>query len=291
VLHAALELPLGHAPTIDKPVLAGDGESRAHPPVDSGNPTVASVVEAFLLHDERHSGPRTHAERNYYLQLFCEAHGRKLLSECKSFHLKDWLAAHDEWQNPSTKGNIIRCVKRAFNWAVKDEQVLRNPFLGVEQPKRNRRRPVTQEEFDSLVAAAGKKKRLARFVEALRFIKWAGARPCEVEAVRWEHLHIDLDKGQGVIILPEHKTAKATKDHSPRVIQLIDPVVQLLLEIKRRGDHAQYVFVGKGKKPWSRNGLQQNVRRLRREIGLDEKVVLYGIRHEFATRSIRNGWR
>ncbi len=44
---------------------------RASPPLDSGdNHTLASIIEAFMLHDEKHSKPRTYYERSRYLQLF-----------------------------------------------------------------------------------------------------------------------------------------------------------------------------------------------------------------------------
>src|SRR5262245_40960913 len=51
-------------------------ERAANPPVDGGDPTVASVIDAFLDHDVRRSGTRTYYERRLYLQLFAEAVGR-----------------------------------------------------------------------------------------------------------------------------------------------------------------------------------------------------------------------
>jgi hypothetical protein len=61
-------------------------EQRANSPVDQGNPTVVSVVEAFLAHDEKHSAPRTFYERKRYLQLFAEEHGRLPVKDCKAYH-------------------------------------------------------------------------------------------------------------------------------------------------------------------------------------------------------------
>jgi site-specific recombinase XerD len=69
----------------------------------------------------------------------------------------------------------------------------------------------------------------------------------------------------------------------------VEEAVRLLSEVRARKDHDHFVFVGKGRKPWSRNGLQQNVRRLRREVGLADDVVLYGIRHDFGTRGVLQG--
>ncbi len=259
---------------------------RANPSLDSGDDhTVASVIEAFLLHDEKHSNPRTYYERKRYLQLFSEEHGRRRIKDCKPFHLTTWLDANPRWANPATHSYVVRCIKRPFNWAVKLEMISRNPFKNVEHVQGQRRRPITQEEFDLLIEAASKKKRFVRFVEALRFMRLTGCRPCEVRALRWEHL--DLDRA--VIVLAQHKTATMRKDKAPRVIHLVEEAVQLLVQIKAREDHSQFVFVGKARRPWSRNGIQQNVRRLRKEFGLADDVVIYGIRHEFGTRGVLNG--
>ncbi len=65
--------------------------------------------------------------------------------------------------------------------------------------------------------------------------------------------------------------------------------MQLLIGIRRREEHPELVFVRRGKQGWSRNGIQQNIRRVRRKIGLPEDVVLYGVRHKFGTQAILNG--
>jgi integrase len=259
---------------------------RANPPLDSGDDhTVASIIEASLLHDEKHSKPRTYYERARYLQLFSEAHGRKLVKDVKPFHLTTWLDAHPEWSNAATHSYVVRCVKRPFNWAVKLEMINRNPFKSVEHVQGKRRRPITQDEYARLIAAACKKKRLARFVEALRFMRLTGCRPGELRSLCWEH--IDLERA--VIVLRDHKTVATRKDKAPRVIPLVEDAVRLLVQIRARKDHVRFVFVARGGKPWSRGGLQQNVRRLREEVGLPDDVVVYGIRHDFGTRGVLRG--
>jgi integrase len=207
------------------------------------------------------------------------------VQDARPFHLTTWLDAHPKWSNPATRSYIVRCVKRPFNWAVKLEMIPRNPFKSVEHTQGQRRRPITQEEYDKLIRAAGKKKPLFRFGEALCFMRLTGCRPCEVRSLCWSH----IDLGRRVITFTQHKTSTTRKDKAPRCIPLVEEAVRLLKQIKARQDHPHFVFVSKGRKPWSRNGLQQNVRRLREEIGLPDDVVVYGIRHDFGTRGVLRG--
>jgi site-specific recombinase XerD len=93
-----------------------------------------------------------------------------------------------------------------------------------------------------------------------------------------------------MIVLPRHKTVRRLKNKKPKKISLAHPEAQDLLKtIRDRGDHSDHVFVSRRRRPWSRGGLQQNVKRLRKEVGLSEEVVLYGLRHSWATRGCKNG--
>lgn len=259
--------------------------ARANTAVDDGDPTVASVIEAFLTHDQRHSSDRTYYERKRVLQLFAEKHGRRLVRECKAFHLTSWMDAHPQWTNLSTHSYIVRCIKRPFHWAVAEDLIQKNPFRNVKHSSSPPRRPITEDEFTCLRDAASKQPRWARFLEALHFMRLTGCRPGEVRVARWP----DLDINRGVIVLRKHKTSRTRKDRAPRVIHLVQEAVDLLVRIRARAEHPEFIFTCRGKRQWSRNGLQQNVRRLRRQIGLPEDVVLYGIRHEFGTRGILQG--
>ena len=75
----------------------------------------------------------------------------------------------------------------------------------------------------------------------------------------------------------------------PRVVPLVQEVVDLLLEIAAREEHDKFVFVTHRRTPWARSSIQQTLRRLRRKIGLPEDVVLYGCRIHVGTYSMRNG--
>jgi integrase len=74
----------------------------------------------------------------------------------------------------------------------------------------------------------------------------------------------------------------------PRVIHLTDAVVILLRDLYRQRPGAEFLFTNRRGWPYYRNSIQQNLRRLRRKIGLPEDVKLYGARHGFGTRAVLN---
>ena len=260
-------------------------EHLACVPVDNGNPTVLAVIEAFLAHDEKQSKERTYYERKRYLQLFTEARGRLLVKECKVYHLTSWLDEHPEWLNPWTRSYAIRCVKRPFNWAVQQDLLERNPFGKVPPGKGDPRRCMTPQEFGKLLMAA-REHQMTGLIEVLRFLYIVGCRPEVVRHLRWDHVQwhrqmIVIDKPADLKLLKVRKRLRLSLAHPS--------AFEILRTIQGRNDHPEYVFVTRLRKPWSRNGIQQHVRRLRREAGLAEDVVTYGLRHSWATRGVRSG--
>ncbi len=258
-------------------------ECLSNPPVDGGDPTVASVIEAFLEYASKRDAESTFYERKLYLQKFADVHGGRLVRDCKAFHLTSWVDAHPSWESEWTKSYAIRNVKRPFNWAVRQGLIPHNPFAAVEHRAGNRRRPIAKAEFKKLLSAAPPKSGL---VEVLRFAIWSGARPCEMRALRWT----DVDLKGRVIRLFKHKTSRTQRDsNKPRNIVLIPQAVSLLSKLRRRHPGSEFVFLSSRRKPWRRCSLQQAVRRLRRSVNLPDDAVLYGIRHFWGTNSVLSG--
>jgi integrase len=260
-------------------------EVLANPPVEGGDPTVASVVDEFLEFSVKRDAPSTFYERKLYLQNFCTHHGPRLVRDCKPLHLSKWVDKHPKWISDWTKHYAMRCVVRPFNWAVKGKLIEENPFTGVTWPKCDgQRRPMSSEEYEALLKAAGKTSRLG---EILRFLWNTGCRPSELRHLWWQDIHLKVP--YPAIILKEHKTSRTQRTPNPRVIPLVQEVVDLLSEIAARQEHDEFVFVTHRRTPWARSSIQQTLRRLRRKIGLPEDVVLYGCRIHVGTYSIRNG--
>jgi integrase len=264
-------------------------ELAANPPVDGGDPTIASVVDAYLDFAQRRNAPRTYYERRLLLQDFVDAVGWRRVKDCKVHHLTAWLDGHSTWKSEWTRATALKTVQRPFNWAVTEGLIPSNPFAGkAAEPTGEARRPMTRREYSRLWAAARTGKPATsgrRLREILFFLKRTGARPSELRLLLWSH--VDLD--HAVIVLPHHKTRRAQREPRPRVIQLVPHIVKLLILIRRRDEGCEHVFVTHLGTAWARNSIQQRIKRLRAKAGVPDDAKLYGLRHSFGTRAILNG--
>jgi integrase len=278
-----------------------------NPAPESPRHTVASVIELYLNYARGKYSPDALAVRLHYLQLFAEDHGWRELNDkdCLPFHLTSWLDAHPDWKSDWTKAHACAVVQRPFNWAVKQRLIPTNPFRGAAHATGAPRRPLTEDEFQALLRATSvwvKRKRYknprpsdlkrrqrpsagARFRELLVFLRYTGARPCEASRLAWD----DIDLDNAVIVLEKHKTSRTQKVKKPRVIPLHPVVVKLLIQIRRRSEPGDRVFLNHRKTPWNRSNLGLRMRRLREIAGVPDDAKLYGLRHGFGTRSILNG--
>jgi integrase/recombinase XerD len=272
-------------------------ERAANPPIDSPDQTVASIIDVYLSHIARRRSPRTYAECKRYLQWFAEAHGYRLVRECKPIHLTEWIDSKPEWKSDWTIATRLDIVNRPFNWAVRQGLIANNPFRSVKHRVGEPRRPVTDKEFWALLRATapkrptGRKRRRRptageRFRQVLFFLRYTGARPGELSALRWDE--VDLDKR--VIVLRHHKTSRMQSKYRPRVIPLVKLVVKLLRRIRHQeSPEAERVFLTGRRTAWNKDSLGLRLRRLRERVGLPESLKLYGVRHGFGTKSILNG--
>lgn len=266
---------------------------RANPAVGSGRQTVASIIERYLRHAKNTYAERSLYERQLILQSFAEKHGWREVNDrdCLPYHITEWIDEHPEWKSDWTKAQVVAVVQRPFNWAAKERIIPANPFRGKTHRGGSPRRPMTDDEFTRLLAAArGKETRKKptpgeRFIELLRFLRATGCRPGEASKLRWEH----VDCEGGVIVIPIHKTTRTQREKKPRVIILTPEVVQLLTEIRRRNEPGEYVFRTHRGTCWNRSNLSLRVQRAREKAGIPPDAKLYGLRHAFGTRAVMNG--
>lgn len=265
-------------------------EAAANPPVDGGDPTVASLLDAYLDDAIENNRPRTFAEKKYLLQRFTYAYGTRLVKQLKAYDLTKWLNTQTGWKSAWSRSNGIKVIKGAFAWGVRQELIPRNPFAAARQSEGPNHRPMTGDEFRRLLRAARAEERREgatssgrRFRQAVIFLRLTGARPSELRDLTWPMLNLEL----GLAELPEHKTRHRSKE--PRRIYLVPLAVRLLQAIGRSDGFEGYVFKTHRGGPWSRNALQQHLRRLRNAAQLPEDAVLYGNRHNYVTQSLMNG--
>ena len=283
------------------------------PSPDTKQLTVAGVIELYLAHAGKLLDERTLYERKLYLQIFAETHGFRPATDVGAtpFHLTSWLDSHPEWKSDWTKSHAVAIVQRPFNWAVRQRLIVSNPFRGVAYRPGQPRRPMTDDEFEALVIAADPPRKSStkerypcgrkvcpsdkrrksgptpgqRFIEIVRFLRLTGARTCEASHLRWTEIDIE----NAVIVIKKHKTSRTQREPKPRVIPLMQELVDLLVAIRARKEPGEVVFLNHRGTPWNRSNLALRTRRAREKAGVPDDAKLYGLRHAFGTRAIVNG--
>lgn len=240
--------------------------------------TVATVCDLFLAHSEKQNKPDTFTLYRYYLQDFCETHGRRMAVELKPFHVSRWLDSHPKWKG--SRANAIEAVKRAFGWATDEGLLTKNPIQGVKKPAKGRRdRIVTREERETILAAI-KDRPFREFVLAMQE---TGCRPSEVARVTAADVNLDA----GLWVLKDHKTARKTR--RPRVVYLTPAMIELSRRLVAVNPEGAIFRSPRGNRPFSRNNIRCRFRRLREKLPQLAGVVAYSYRHTFATEALANG--
>lgn len=266
-------------------------EARHNPAADA-EPTVASVIDAYIASASKRLAQSTQDAHFPYLQSFAEAHGWRTVREANPVHVEQWLFDHPEWVSDWTKNLAVRQVQTAFNWAQsKARLIASNPFKGFTHRPGLPRRDMTADEFQSILRATKNswwRKRPtpgARFRQVLVFLWYTGCRPGEAAKLKWT----DIDFERQVIVLMRHKTARTQRVARPRLIPLHPVVMRLLTWIKRLDEPGEVVFLTHRRTPWNKNSLAIRVQRARELAGIPDDVKLYGVRHAFGTRAVVNG--
>jgi integrase len=178
--------------------------------------TVASVCDLFLDYSQKQHKPETYQLYRYYLQDFCDTHGRRMAVELKPFHVSRWLDGHPTWKG--SRCNAIESVKRAFGWAEAEGLLTKSPLKAVKKPAKGRRDRILSQEERETVLSAIKDQAFREFVLAMQE---TGCRPSEVSRVTAADVNLEA----GLWVLKQHKTAKKTR--RPRVVYLTPTMIEL----------------------------------------------------------------
>jgi integrase len=239
--------------------------------------TVAAVCDLFLDHSEKHNKAETFQLYRYYLQDFCETHGRRMAVDLKPFHVSRWLDAHPKWKG--SRANAIEAVKRAFGWTTEEGLLTNNPIKGVKKPPKGRRdRIVSREEREAILATI-KDRAFRQFVLAMQE---TGCRPSEIARVT----AVDVNLDAGLWVLKDHKTARKTR--RPRVIYLSPAMLDVTRTLVAKNPEGP-LFRTPRNRAFTRNNIRCRFRRLREKLPQLVGVVAYSYRHTYATEALANG--
>lgn len=244
--------------------------------------TVSELFRRYLDHSRAvglHSAEAL-KEREYLFALFTVAHGDLPAADCKPFHLTDFIAAHRSWRSTVTKRAKANMIRAAFNWALEEERIDRNPFHRVRYQSAPPRPAVTDAVLQAVCDLANKP-----FERAVKFLRLTGCRASELCALTWAD--VDLDKG--FCVIRRHKTFRYSG--RAKLVVLVADAAALLRHVrsKQPADYAGEVFLNSQRRPWTRRTLGQSWSRLCKANGIDSPGSIHGLRHAFASSAIANG--
>ena len=239
--------------------------------------TVRHVVAAFLTHSRGEHAAETADWYRNLLAPFVDRFGKVRVARLRKKHVHAWIK--DKGYNPTSASKAIGALKRAFNWAVEEEHIPRNPVAHVAKPKPlTRDRTLTPGERQ-LILSKVVGPAFRRFVDAMTL---TGCRPGEAARVA----AADVDPAAGTWTLKKHKTARKTG--KPRVVYLPPEAVELTRELTAVNPTGPLFLNSRGK-PWTRNAVRIRFRNLRKKFPELAGIVAYSYRSSFATDALESG--
>lgn len=238
----------------------------------------AQVCDLFLDFAERHNETGTFRWYKYFLQNFCERHGRILARDLKPIHVTRWLDANPDWDGG--RRNAVIVVKRAFNWADMRGVLTPNPLRNVEKPPPRRRTRILTDAERAEILATIKDEKFRDFVFALQ---QTGCRPSEVARLMAADVNLKL----GVWVLDRHKAAKLTG--KPRLVYLNEVMLELSRTLVAKRPEGPLFPSFKLGRPFTGNAIRTRFRRLRKNLPHLKHFVCYNLRHTSATDALANG--
>lgn len=239
--------------------------------------TVSHVFKGFLKHSREEHSPETAAWYEDLLRNFEKLCGKLRYTRLRKRHVRAWLKKSG--YNPTSQNKALGAAKRAFNWAVEEELILKNPIAHVRKPRPLTRDRILTPEERSLILASIRGPAFRLFVRAMTL---TGCRPGEVARVTAEN----VDVVAGTWTFQKHKTAKRTG--KPRVIYLCPEALELTKELMAKWPEGPLLLNSRGK-PWTRNAVRIRFRNLRKKYPQLKGIVAYTYRGSFATDALAAG--
>ena len=185
------------------------------------------------------------------------------------------------WANDTVRRNVIsfqQVQQFGLDQEFIDAPILRKKDL-VKPPGGRRERIPEDAELEAILAAAKPYTNLA-----FRAFGESGMRPNELARARIQDIET-RGNGRRTIVLAQHKTARKTG--KPRRIVLGPKLAPIADEgIAGRSEGPIWPRNEKGEH-WTPHQLSVEFRRIRDRLGLPKDLVLYSLRHYFATRAAR----
>lgn len=237
--------------------------------------TAAEVIDLFLEWASKNRERLTYeAYRRRLQSLIDTIPGTLPCDALKPFHITRVMDAKG-W-NANTKNDFATAVQRAFNWAVKQGLIDRNPVAHVEKPAREvRELAISPKDYAEVMEKVAE----PNFRTLLELAWETGSRPQELRKI--EARFFDADHSR--IIFPP-KEAKGKKSH--RVIYLNERAREIVSDLSKERLTGPVLRNSEGK-PWTKDAINCAFCRLKEKIG--RKLHLGAWRKGYATEALKAG--
>lgn len=234
--------------------------------------TVGEIVTQFLEWTKAHRSKLTSDWYCQFLDGFKAMHGRLKVTAVKPYHVTRWIDS--KGYAGTTERRAVETVSRAFNWAVDEGVLPKNPLPRLKRPAATPRECyISPAQWKVVIAKANS------LSEYLEFARATGARPQEIRAIEKRH----FDPVLKAIVFPRDESKGKRQQ---RVISLSPTALAMVQRLVLKYPEGP-IFRNTNGDPWNRHTLTTAFRRLTKRVGF--KVFAYSIRHTWATDALVNG--
>jgi integrase len=258
--------------------MAKPPDSPPTTPTKPGEVLVDLVLEEYMRWVEVNRSPASFDLHKRLLHQFGKSIPRTLaVDNVKPFHVTRVMDAKAADWSPTTRRTFASAVQRAFNWALDQGLIDRNPIQKLAKPAAEPREmaitPAEHARILDAVASPG-------FRDLLELAWETGLRPQEIRAI--ESRHVDLEAG--TIRFPR---SESKGKRSIRVVYVSTARGrEIIARLCRERPEGPILLNGKGK-PWTRFAISDVFRRVAQKTGT--KVHLGAYRKGFVTEALKNG--
>lgn len=257
-------------------MMARKPEERVAPVARVGTVSAVEVIDRFLGWAEVNRARPTYEAYKQRLQPLIDSIPAALAAdELKPYHLTAVMDAKATW-GANRKSDFAVAVNRAFNWAVKQGIIDRNPVAHVERPAREvRELHVTPKDYAEVMAAVAE----PNFRTLLEVAWETGARVQELRKLEARHYEPEHHR---LVLLPKESKGKRQR----RVIYLDEKAEAVIKSQVEKFPSGALLRNSEGA-AWTKDAINCAFVRLKKKIG--RKLHLGAWRKGYATEALKAG--
>lgn len=201
----------------------------------------------------------------------------KPLNEITTFDIRVYLVnRRKNGVSNRTLDGMRRCYSSFFGWLHREELIDKNPCLGLAQIKYKKqvKKPFTAVDLEKIRMCCKNKRDLA----LVSFLYSTGCRVSEVSKLNVSD--VDFETQECIVV---------GKGNKERTVYLSDVATMHLQEyLSERKDFSEALFVGKGTERLGKNGIETLLKRIEKEIDVED-IHPHRFRRTLATNLLDRG--